>query len=76
MGIHPMELEYIFRSQVVDSGSPFNTIIPESKGTVGVLHIFSDSLLDQSNVEFGLVCPPGSFLENLQRDTDFIAELP
>jgi hypothetical protein len=32
-----MEFEGILHSQVVDLGSPFNTIIPESKGAVGVL---------------------------------------
>jgi hypothetical protein len=69
-----MQFEGVFRGQVVDLGSPFNTVVPKGKGAVGFLHVFPYSFLDQSNIEFGFVCPRVSFLENSQRGTDLLAK--
>ena len=41
-----MQVEGVFCCHVVDSCASLSTVIPESRGAVGVLHIFSDCLLD------------------------------
>ena len=46
-----MQLDYVSCCEVVDAYMPFNTVVPESQGTVGDLTEFRQPLQVQSHLE-------------------------
>jgi hypothetical protein len=61
-----MKLEVRLGCQVVNSRSPFNTVVPKDHWRTMIHNVLSDSFLKQANVELSLVGPRCAFLQGSQ----------
>ena len=62
VGIGSVKLEVGLGCQVVDPGPPLKAVIPQDHGRVTLSHVLSHCLLQESNVELGLVGPGSALL--------------